>query len=586
MLVEIVDEGSLTGLGANPDPLSFLQSTQQYGQVLRSVLSAAGVSLPPVIASSPEAFVRAARVAAATDVAQILKRHEQAAHKRFAEQAQKLAKAGVPRSEIERRVRSAVEKLPATQARRAAQELTKTGSVSQKTRSALDLAKKLHPGVQEQIKKVTEPVRKLQKKAEQVKKIARDVERVTGTKIGKEVSRQGGKIVKDVARDVTKEVGLDQAKNIAQDTLRKMNVPNVPVVLPTKLTPEGIKDAAYNTGKQYLQGAMQSTLGFSVPLPAKLSVKEIEKTLTGLLPSDAKEAIQIGLDIGTQVAASAISSALTGAVAGSIIPGLGTVIGIGVALGINAIKGALKKAFTEKHAFQQRCKSEDKYKVDLPKLAPVELLPWIAQKRFDMSKAIAEQQKKTHCGLTPYDSGLSQLGHEVFEIVKVTIPVIGLGQVNRLLPLYERAPRQTWYWDSGRIQRGGAIVGGTNRVLLGTVTGTSQEIADTLALLRARKTKLSQLVSQANRADKLQPSELAPLRFELVTELRNAAAQYQITQSAESKKWLSELGGYMQRVAKREGADFDEMKRRYEQDKIRAAQLKAQGKATVVTGIV
>lgn len=387
------------------------------------------------------------------------------------------------------------------------------------------------------------------------------------------------------AAEVGEKLGLDQARKLAGDTLKKLQLPNIPVTLPTELTVSGVKDAVYSAGKKKLQEAMQSAIGFSIPLPNKFSAKELERTVTGLLPRDAKEALEKGLDLGVQAASSALSSALVGATVGSAIPGLGTVIGLGVALGIGVLKSALLKALKETHSYQLRCKSEDKYKSKLPELSPIELLPWIAKKRFEMSKAIAEEEKRTGCGLTPYNTGLRQLGQQCFEISKSTVGTLGLPQLDRLIPLYSKAPVQEWRFDKGQVQRGGAVTGGSRQVVL-DVSATGRDLAELLRLMVARKAALTALVAQANNVDRLQPSELAPLRYALVTEIGHAALQYQLTASGDAKAWLGKLGGLMGKLVKREAASVAAMKTRYDQDAKREAELKKQGKTGVVTGIV
>lgn len=404
--------------------------------------------------------------------------------------------------------------------------------------------------------------------------------------------------VRQEATKIGRQLGVDQATQAFRDFGKKMGIPNIPVALPADLTPAAIRDAAYNTGRKMVQDRLAQATGVSLPLPNAVSVKAIKKWADDLVPDDARQAIEMGVDIGLSATTSAVSSILAGAIGGSVVPGLGTVIGIGVALGVAALKSVVKEALTEKHAAQQLCKADDKlYQqyvkqasgraagVQLPKLSPLQYVPWVAQKSFEASKVVAEEQSRTKCGRTPYMTTLRQIGKNVFEPAKATVPVLGLQQLDQLIPLYDKAPKQEYFWDKGRIQPGGHIVGGTGKVLFGP-SAAGYDVSTLLKLMQTRHAQLQALVAQASRVESLPPNAIAPLRFNLVTEIRNATMMYQLDPNKLTEAWLKMLMGFLARLVRTEAAAVGAMKSRYEQDLKREAELKKQGKTGVVTGII
>jgi hypothetical protein len=596
-----------------------------------AVAAAVQRSTPETASTPAEKQLAQKTQQAATEVEKIVERHEAAVVQKLLPQAAKLVQAGMPQAEADRRVRAVIDKLPSSVRRKAVEEVKATGRVSEPTRAALKDVKARFPDVQKKIEQAAAPVRHahkaverdVRKKAEKVLAPARDVQRRAeraakaipaplrpaidkataplqrdAVKAGKATvapAVQAGKAavdqvlapIKAEATKLGRQLGVGEATKAFRDFGKKMGIPNIPVQLPTDLSPAGIRDAAYNTGKKIAQEQFKRVTGLPLPLPPAVSIKAITKWADDLVPNDARQAIEMAIDVGLSATTSAVSAILTGAIGGSIVPGLGTVIGIGVALGVAVLKGVVKEALIESHAYQKVCeKDKDSKKYFLAPLSPLELVPWIAQKSFDVSKAVADEQHRTKCGLTPYSTGLRTRGKYAFDFTKATVPLLGVQQLDRLIQIYDHAPKQAYFWDTGRRQAGGAIVGGTGKVLL-RPSAAGQDVSTILTLMKARKVQVQNLVSRASRVEKLQPNELAPLRFELVTEIGKATTLYQLDPSpSTTEAWLKQLMGYLGRLVRTEAAAVGAMKARYEQDLRKEAELKKQGKTGVVYGII
>jgi hypothetical protein len=497
------------------------------------------------------------------------------------DEVRKLEKAGIAPAEIERRAKKKATEMRKDAGRR--------------------VQKAVAP-VQKAIKKLPAPVRRAGAAA--LAPVRREAERVVKqatAPIRREATRAAETLlapVRQAATQAGRQLGVDQATQAFRDFGKKMGIPNIPVVLPTDLTPAGIRDAAYNTGRKMAQEQFAKATGLPLPLPPAISVKAIKKWADDLVPDDARQAIEMAVDIGLSATTSAVSAILAGAIGGSVIPGLGTVIGIGVALGVAALKGVVKEALTEKHAFQRLCEADDKlYQqyvkqasgkaagLQLPKLSPLQYVPWLAQKSFDASRAVAEEQRKTKCGRTPYMTTLRRIGENVFGSAKATVPILGLQQLDQLIPLYEHAPKQEYFWDTGTIKRGGRIVGGTGKVLFGP-SAAGHDVTTLLKLMKARRAQLQALVTQASRVESLAPNAIPPLRFSLVAEIRNATLMYQLDGSKLTEAWLKMLMGFLARLVRTEAAAAGAMRSGYEYQRKREAELQKQGKTGVIKGII
>ena len=84
--------------------------------------------------------------------------------------------------------------------------------------------------------------------------------------------------------------------------------------------------------------------------------------------------------------------------------------------------------------------------------------------------------------------------------------------------------------------------------------------------MQTRRAQLQALVAQASRVESLPPNAIAPLRFNLVTEIRNATMLYTLDPNKLTEAWLKMLMGFLARLVRTEAAAVGAMKSRYEQD--------------------
>jgi hypothetical protein len=490
-------------------------------------------------------------------------------------EVRKLEKAGVSPAEIERRARKKVDEM---------------------RRDAGRKVERVVAPVQRAVDKLPGPAKAIGSAA--LAPIKRDAERAAKAAVApikRDVLKAAEPLLAPIragATQLARQLPIGDAMKAFSDFGKKMGVPNLPWTPPTDLTLNGVRDAAYNTGRKFVEGKFKAMTGIPLGLPNAPSAKAIKKWADDLVPDDARQAIEMSIDIGLSATTSAVSALLTGAIGGSVIPGLGTVIGIGVGLAVMLLKGVVKDAITEKHSAQQLCKADDalykKFARDvkgMPKLSPLQYVPWVAKKSYDASKAVAEEQHRTKCGRTPYMTTLRQIGKSSFESAKATVPLLGLPQLDQLIRMYESAPKQEYFWDKGRRQAGGAIVGGTGKVLLGT-SAAGYDLTTLLKLMYARKAQLQTLVAQASRVEQLAPNAIAPLRFSLVTEIGRATMLYTLDPQKVTEDWLKQLMGFLARLVRTEAAAVGAMKARYEKDLRKEAELKKQGKTGVVYGII
>lgn len=349
-----------------------------------------------------------------------------------------------------------------------------------------------------------------------------------------------------------------------------------------KITAERAVQAGYGVAKGAAEKLIAAQTGFPISLPAKLTAKEIGKSFANLIPTNLNQLIDTGLAVGGQYVASALTAALAGSAIGSVIPGLGTVIGIGVALGINALKGALKE---KPPPYMKTCPT----KVTCPKipnLSPMELLPWIAENAASVYTTIAQDRKRSYCGKGESVEcmyRLNTLAAKVYDVVypfasattgskrsweKSTPAVLGLPQVDRLIGIYNKAPKSyAWYQDNPKF-------GGYKTIVMEPNT----KLRDVLELLRKRKAILDNLVNRSKRVSTMTPNELVAYRFDLATEMQNSMIQYSFAPSKETTQWVAAIGTMWTALVGREAATQAETKRRYDQDLKRQAELKKQGK--------
>jgi hypothetical protein len=399
----------------------------------------------------------------------------------------------------------------------------------------------------------------------------------------KQLQKHGGKILK--------EVGGAEAKKIVDDTLRNMKVPgNIPVVIPKAATPEAVADAAMNAGSQWTENYLKQQTGLPIPVPRNFTAKELERTITGVIPGDAEEAIDLAVSIGIQYASGALASALAGAAIGSAIPGLGTVIGIGMALGYEAFKEALKEPIPP---HLKHCTGRQLPCPSVPKLSPIEQLPWIQEQRVTLTRAIAAEQSRSYCGISPMitcDRALSTMGQNSFNVIagstgrgsergyaKSTVKVMGYYEILRTIQLYQKAlPLRV-----ATVARGAQKVSVQERsrtVKRWEITRdkgrTGQDIEIVLGWMQRRKAELAQLIATADRMENLSKAQLESLRFTLVPEIAGAARQYAFNPTAGTRQWLATLGAYMRRLEARDQSILQERRVRQQQQTQRFEQRK------------
>jgi hypothetical protein len=406
--------------------------------------------------------------------------------------------------------------------------------------------------------------------------VAKDAVKKAESIIGKETTDALKKGASDVGR-AAKKIGIEQARKLVGESFSNMKLPgNLPVVLPKELTAEGVANAAYATGKKYTEDLIQSKIGIPISLPKSLSVKELGRSLSSLIPTDLSSALDMSLAVGAQVASAALTAALVGAGVGSVIPGLGTVVGIGVALGVSALKDALK---SPPPPYEKPCPAPSGFKCPKPgNKSPMEILPWLAAEQERISKLIAEAQAQSYCGrgeLVDCDIYLSMLAQKVIGLIGETPSVLGLPQLERLIPLYEKAPTTRYYYDPktrklthSKPQRGYSQQGyAAGYMLFGkpsyknSLGFVTPGVSAVLPAMKSRRDTLRKLLADAERPT---AGNAGDLRWKLATELSNAGLQYQFDPSSENKNWfikLANLFGKLEKFEKGQQSDRDKQQK-------------------------
>jgi hypothetical protein len=616
-MLGIYSEVELEGLGrAGSDPLSLiLASTRQYGPEIQKLFAELRLPLPRIVQPSAavqqavakilvtsaapaiqaaRAPVERARKVAAEKVKGVVQRHEAQARRRISEGASKLQRAGVPRQEVARRVKSAVEKLPSSVAKKAVEEQKKTGRVSQATQAALNKAKE---PIKREIEKAAAPAKAaVQSEANKLLQSLPPAARGAAAQAAKSLAE--GRL--DV--NALKQLGKTEGKRLLESYGKKYGAQALSKLAPDlkipggvsigaaadllfsgkKITAERALQAGYGVAKGAAEKAIAAQTGFPVYLPAKFTAKEIGKSFANLIPTNLNQLIDTGLAVGGQYAASALTAALAGSAIGSVIPGLGTVIGIGVALGINALKGALKE---KPPPYMKSCPTKAVCPT-VPNLSPMELLPWIATNLASVHTVIAQDRKRSYCGKGQSVEcmyRLNVLERNVYDLIypfasgstgskrsweKSTPAVLGLPQVESLIRIYAKAPRShAWYQDNPKFPGYKTITQEPN-----------QRLIDILGLLNRRKAILDSIVSRSKRVSTMTPNELERYRSDLGAEMQNAMMQYSFTPGRETEQWVGKIGEMWTALVGREAAIQAETQRRYGQDLKRQAELRKQGK--------
>lgn len=340
-------------------------------------------------------------------------------------------------------------------------------------------------------------------------------------------------------------------------------VPNIPVAVPTSFTPKGVADAAYNSGKQFAERAIQQRTGIPISLPSKLTAGEIAKSIGSVFPTDVGQAVDLALNIGAQAASQALTGLLAGAGVGSVIPGLGTVVGIGVALGINAIKNVLKE---EPPPGRRKCETKWDAKPPPPGINAFQLIAWASRERVPLSRAIADEQARRMCGVGPaltYSSALGLMRREGIETAMGSARNMSLPDVAAALQALRGIPDGAWHYSTRPGPTEGKII--WDRY-------TWPDLGKLIGELRSRQGFLVGLLSRTLKIPTATRPQLSILRPQLVQEVATAARAYQAARTPANLQWLRRLATALQSLDGRDQALQRQMHAQLAQARARGAQ--------------
>lgn len=366
-----------------------------------------------------------------------------------------------------------------------------------------------------------------------------------------------------------KKITLDEAKKLKREALESMGLPpDLPIKFPKELTAEGVKDAAYSVGKVYAEKAFAAEFGFSIELPKKLTLKDLENMVGSIFPDDAIEAINLALSIGVQLATSALTSVLAGTAIGSAIPGIGTVVGLAVGLAVAGIKGLFFHAPT--HPEGRACKFATNPRVragGCPKppngLNSFQFFTWATTEMKPLWDGLRKEQSTRACGRGGAINcvrGLSFMRDTAFGVSLATVDRMGLLALNAALAEVQRAPDIESKPEAGSGFGEGAITFVSGYAGVQPVSKELRPIYDAkgrlIAAIKQRRTKLQALIATADTINKIPARGNVALKlwWDLVTELQHAAVQVQNNPNADSVRWFATLAGYVQQLEARQEA--------------------------------
>jgi hypothetical protein len=466
-----------------------------------------------------------------------------------------LIRAGLPARIIEQQVRTAVQ--PIESARKALLTAGRTGVVPPEAQRAIRQAQTVFPNLSRQVSRAA---------AAPVVRAASDIVKsvppsLRGPAQALVDSALRGKLdpqaVQRLGEREAKKVLNQYATKYGKAALNKLTPPGVKLpggidvggavnmILSGKVTTEGAKELVYDSTKGTAEKWMQGVTGLPITLPKDFTLKSIAGSLTSLIPTDLQGVLDKGLLVASQAVSGVLTTALAGSAIGSVIPGLGTVVGIGVALGVEALKGALK---TKPPPYAQKCPT----KVTCPKvpnLSPLELLPWIATEQVAVYQAVAKDRQKSYCGAgasVECTYRMSTLTERVAEILnpsgvkanvltagraadatKSAAYTLGLPQLRKLIPLYERAPKsRPWYDTKAKI----------------VVQSPNVELMRVLSQLKARKMLLDAFVARKNSIPRMTSQEAETFRYDVWDKLQNAIYQAALAPGRDTQDWLKTVG--------------------------------------------
>lgn len=321
---------------------------------------------------------------------------------------------------------------------------------------------------------------------------------------------------------------------------------------------DNVSTAAVNGGITYAESLLQQETGVPIRLPRKLTLAELERSVMGLIPTDAMEAVDLAITVGAQAVASAVTSLLVGAGVGSVIPGIGTVVGIGVALGVGALREALAEG---PQPYERVCETPQQVCPTIPHADPLSLVFTAAQRNKALEEALAAEQARQYCGRGPLVDCNNQWAlvlRLAYEASYPTVRVLGSGQVDYYLSTLQHAPTSMRSFNprSGRIE-----------------DVTIQEVAFTLQALRDRRARLDAFIAAGDSIATLPQTQLEQFRWTLYREeLPQAALQYQNLQNDQTRAWLVRVAQYKDELMARDAGQTAALQQQVQQAMSIAAQ--------------
>lgn len=309
-------------------------------------------------------------------------------------------------------------------------------------------------------------------------------------------------------------------------------------------------------------------------VPGAAEVMNIAGISPADIPTDAAGAIKAGLQVAGQVAGklagpmitaglnaimpgvvsavSAVTASLgIGQGLGSVVPGIGNLVGLaitGLVAAVKAIIGLFKGR--EQCDFDPKCPD---LAAKIANLSPVDALPVIAKVTSDTSRRLAREAVDEDCYLEPKKGKggktfeciryMLATFDQVYYFAKDTPEVMGVPQIDRLLPAYRSMPTRTYtaeFRGDDRVVPHYSITEKKARHAANDVSITAM-----IAKMEKRRAYLVDLERKVQEAQQDWRKHFGVLRMYVVTELRRATENYVFSQSPEMEAWLRTVGGWM-----------------------------------------
>lgn len=336
-------------------------------------------------------------------------------------------------------------------------------------------------------------------------------------------------------------------------------------------------------------GALVNVPGHIIPGAA--DVLQVSGLSIDSIPTDVQGAIKTGIQVAGQIAGKLIGPAITSALSsiapgvvstvssmasslglggafGSALPGIGNLVGLAVAGLVEAIK-ALVKLFKGR----QQCDFDPKcpdLTAEIANLAPVDALPVIAKIIESTSRRLAHKAIAEDCYLHPqrgkggktWECMRYLLGgwQQVYEFAKDTPEVMGIPQIERLLPQYQSMPTQVFsaFYPAEKVEPFMVFTEQASRVRDWTThEGVQAELQgrairvpgiSIIGMVQRMQTRRAYLLDLGNRVSQAAAQGrvgAGHLRFNATTELRRATENYVYSQTPEMQQWLHTVGQWM-----------------------------------------